>query len=769
MPETRTITATTPLDADKLLFSNMSGQEEISQCFSFRTTFISDDIDIKSEDLLGLGVTIKVESDRGERFFHGLVDSFTLTEFGSERVQYVAVLRPWLWFLSKTSDNRIFQNMSVVEIVEEVFSAYPNAEFEKRLQETYPPREYCVQYDETDLNFISRLLEHEGISYFFEYADGVHTMIMTDANSKLEPAAGHEEISYREDSDTGRDFDEGITMWQRTDSAVSGSYTHTDYDFTKPAADLKVRSETPFSHELAEGKQYYYPGTYMEIARGETLAGVRLEEIQTVHHRIEAVSSAIGPAAGSVFTLAEYPREAENEKYILRAVQYDLSDGQYRAGGGGSGEVGFSAVYSLMPDALPLRPPRITPVPVMRGPQTAEVVGPAGEEIYTDEYSRVKVQFHWDRLGEKDEKTTCFIRVSSVWAGSGWGFIQIPRIGQEVIVDFLEGDPDQPIITGRVYNANQMPPYGLPGSATQSGWKSNSSPGGGGWNELRFEDKKGSEEVYFQAEKDHNELVKNNETRTIGNDWVEDVGHDATQSIGNDRTESVVNNKSTEVGVDRTVSIGNNDTESVGVDRSLSVGSNETISVGTDSTETIGSNHTQSVGSNQTLSVGVARTRTVGAAEAVTVGAAQSINVGAARSVAVAAAQSHAIGAADSWTIGGSQSVSVASSQSMSVGSDQSVTVGGGHTEAITGDSATNVDGSRMLGVGADMGVDVGATLAVQAADEISFTCGSASIVMKKDGTITLDGKDITLKGSGKINIEASSDVTIKGSKINQN
>jgi len=768
MSEGRSITATTPLGDEKLLFSSMSGHEAISQCFTFRTVLLSDDIDIKSEDLLGLDVTIKITSDRGERFFHGLVDQFAVSEFGSERTEYVAVLRPWLWFLGKTSDSRIFQNMSVVEIVEEVFSAYPNASFEKRLQESYPPREYCVQYDESDLNFISRLLEHEGIAYFFEYEDGAHTMILTDANAKLQPASGYDELLYQADSDTGRDIDEGIMRWHRTDSAVSGSYTQTDYDFTKPSADLKVRSETPFSHELADGKQYYYPGTYMEIDRGETLAGVRLEEVQTAHHRIEARSSAIGPAAGCVFDLAEYPREAENEKYIVLEAHYDLADDQYRAGGG-LGGTGFQAVYSLMPDTLPYRPARNTPVPVMRGPQTAVVVGPSGEEIYTDEYSRVKVQFHWDRLGAKDENTTCFIRVSSVWAGSGWGFIQIPRIGQEVIVDFLEGDPDQPIITGRVYNANQMPPYGLPGSATQSGWKSNSSPGGGGWNELRFEDKKGSEEVYFQAEKDHNELVKNNETRTIGNDWVEDVGHDATQSIGNDRTESVVNNKSTSVGVDRTVSIGNNDTESVGVDRSLSVGSNETISVGVDSTETIGSNHTQSVGSSQTLSVGTTRSRTVGVAETVGIGAAQSINVGAARSIVVAAVQSHGIGADDVWTIGGSQTVTIADNQTFTIASDQGITTGGNHSESVGGDSGTSVGGKHSLQVGAEMAVDVGASLAISAADEIAIVCGSSAITMKKDGTINIEGKDITLKGSGKINVDASSDVTIKGSKINQN
>lgn len=759
MSETRAINAKTPLAESKLAFSTMSGFDLVSGCFAYTTNFITDDIDIDANDVLGQGVTISVKSDRGERFFHGLVDEFALTESGNERMEYVAVLRPWLWFLSKTSDNRIFQNMSVIDIVEEVFSAYPLANFEKRLQETYEPREYCVQYGESDLDFVQRLLGHEGIFYFFEHADGEHCMILVDAMAELAPIAGQEVLAYREDSDTGRDFDEGIVRWQRTATAVSGSFTQTDYDFTKPSADLKVRSEAPFPHDQSEGKLYHYPGNYTEISRGEALAEVRLGEAQLPHQIIQAESTAIGLWSGAVFMLEEHPRKAENEEYMVVEARYDLSDGQYRAGGAGGG--GFSASYALTPTSLQFRPARNTPIPIMKGPQTAVVVGPSGEEIYTDEYSRVKVQFHWDRLGEMDEQTTCFVRVSSVWAGSGWGFIQIPRIGQEVIVDFLEGDPDQPIITGRVYNANQMPPYGLPGSATQSGWKSNSSPGGGGWNELRFEDKKGSEEVYFQAEKDHNELVKNDESRNIGHDFLENVGNDATQDIGHDRMENVVNNKSTAIGVDRQVSIGNNDTESVGVDRELSVGSNEKISVGSNSDESIGVNHSQSVGSAQSLSVGTTRTRTVGAAEVVGVGAAQTVNVGAARNVNVASGQTHNVGGDDGWTIGGAQSVTV--------GSDQSFTIGANQTSSISGDCTTSVGKNSATSVGESMVVDVGTELGIQAADQITLTCGSASITLKKDGTISFDGKDINITGSGKINVKASSDITMKGSKINQN
>ncbi|RVC41610.1 type VI secretion system tip protein VgrG, partial [Mesorhizobium sp. M4B.F.Ca.ET.088.02.2.1] len=239
----------------------------------------------------------------------------------------------------------------------------------------------------------------------------------------------------------------------------------------------------------------------------------------------------------------------------------------------------FRIVLGLAPTKLPYRPPRITPRPIMRGPQTATVVGPSGEEIFTDKYARVKVQFHWDRLGKKDENSSCFVRVSQTWAGSGWGFIQIPRIGQEVIIDFIEGDPDLPIITGRVYNASQMPPYGLPGNATQSGWKSNSSKGGGGYNELMFEDKAGSELVNFQAQKDHNLLIKHDRTKLVQHDQSDRIDHDAKHSVGHNLDEDVGNNKTVKIGVDQTTDIGNNDTETVGANRSLTVMANETIHV----------------------------------------------------------------------------------------------------------------------------------------------------------------------------------------------
>ena len=472
--------------------------------------------------------------------------------------------------------------------------------------------------------------------------------------------------------------------------------------------------------------------------------------------------------SGAKFKFTNFPRETENDEYVVLRSDYLMWDDQYRSGMDRDG-AGYEVTLALAPTSIPYRPSLRTPVPVMRGPQTATVVGPSGEEIYTDKYSRVKVQFHWDRLGKDDENSSCFVRVSSVWAGSGWGFIQIPRIGQEVIVDFLEGDPDAPLITGRVYNASQMPPYGLPDNATQSGWKSNSSPGGGGFNEMRFEDKKGEEEVYFQAEKDHNELVKNNESRTIGHNFKEDVGNDATQSIGHDRTESVVNDKAVDVGNNRTVSIGVDDTETVGSNRSLTVGANEKIAVGSNSSESIGLNHSQTVGAVQTVTVAAARVDSVGAGESRNVGAAQKNVIGGTRSVTVQKAQTHTINAEDTWAISKDQTVTVGGNHSLTISKDQTITLTGNQSWTNEGGRLIKVGKGQTHDVAEDVWIKAGKAMMLEAADSIVLKCGSASISMKKDGTINIEGKDITIKASGKINGKASGEMTLKGSKVNIN
>ncbi|TIP89024.1 MAG: type VI secretion system tip protein VgrG [Mesorhizobium sp.] len=775
MPNERATVVQTPVGADLLTFTHLVGRDEISRCLAYTVGFVSNSPDIDPLKMLGGPVSIEGESDP-KRWFSGLVSEFRLTRIEDRLAYYEAVIRPWLWFLGNTTDCRIFQNMSVIEIVEEVFSKYSTAKFEKRLQGSYPPREYCVQYDETDLDFVQRLLEHEGILYFFEHDEGKHTLVLADAMSKLKPAPGYEKVPYHFEGQGSRRDVEYITEWIPGSSVRPGAYVHTDYDFKKPGADLMAKSAQPFSHKLAAGENYRQPGAHLDVGRGDSLAAIRREEIQAVHQRIAAVGTVRGLYSGCTFKLDGFPREDQNQEYLVVSAEYRLFDPGYRALADVESE-NFKVILGVAPTALPYRPPRVTTRPIMRGPQTATVVGPSGEEIFTDKYARVKVQFHWDRLGKKDQNSSCFVRVSQTWAGSGWGFIQIPRIGQEVIVDFIEGDPDLPIITGRVYNASQMPPYGLPGSATQSGWKSDSSKGGGGYNELMFEDKAGSELVNFQAQKDHNLLIKNDRTKFVQHDQSDRIDHDAKHSVGHNLDEDVGNNKTVKVGVDQTTDIGNNDTETVGVNRSLTVGSNETINIGSNSTETIGANHTQTVALVQTVTVGAARVDSVGASETRSVGAVQTNTIGATRSVTVGSAQSHDIGAADSWNIAAGQTINVGADQSVTIGSAQTFSVGAARSASIAADDSTSVGGAHSLGIakgsgisiGEDSSIKVGKKLVIDAGDEILIQTGSAKIMMKKDGTIAIEGKDISVKASGKINIKASSDITMKGSKIHEN
>lgn len=767
MPDDRATLAQSPMGAETLTFTHLVGRDEISRCYSYTVGFVSGNATIDPLKMLGGVVSIEGEAEP-KRWFSGLISEFRLTRMEDRRTFYEATVRPWLWFLGNTTDCRIFQNMTVVEIVEKIFSKYGPVKFEKRLQGSYPPREYCVQFDESDLDFVQRLLEHEGIMYFFEHGESEHTLILADAMSKLKPAPGYETVQYHFEGRAARRDIEYITEWIPGSSVRPGAFAHTDYDFKKPGADLMAKSSQPFGHKQASGEHYRQPGAHLDVGRGDSLAAVRREELQAPHQRVAAAGTVRGLFSGCTFKLEGFPRDDQNQEYLVLSAEYRLFDPGYQAGIETEGE-NFRVVLGVAPTSVPYRPPRVTKRPVMRGPQTATVVGPSGEEIFTDEYARVKVQFHWDREGKKDQNSSCFVRVSQTWAGSGFGFIQIPRIGQEVIVDFLEGDPDLPIITGRVYNASQMPPYGLPGNATQSGLKTNSSLGGGGWNELRFEDKAGSEEVYFQAQKDHKLLIKNDRNKLVQHDQSDRIDNNAKHSVGVNLDEDVGNNKTVKIGVDQTTNIGSNDTETVGANRKLTVMANETIHVVANSTENIDANHSQTVGLVQTITVGAARVDTVGAAEARTVGAAQVNTIGATRSVNVGISQNHDIGTSDSWNIGAAQTVNVGADQSVTVGSAQTFSVGAARSASIGADDSTSVGGAHSLGVAKGSAIKVGKKLVIDAGDEILIRTGSAKIMMKKDGTIAIEGKDISVKGSGKISIKASGDITMKGSKIAEN
>jgi type VI secretion system secreted protein VgrG len=534
----REIEIATPLEPDVLLFHRMHAREELSRLSDFTVELLShpDHGDIDIDKVLGGNVTIRLtQSDDSYRFFNGFVTRFAHAGMHGRYNRFVASVKPWTWFLTRTTDCRIFQDMSVPDIVRAVFADVGVTDFKFNLIEEHRKWPYCVQYRESDFSFISRLLEHEGIFYYFDHTNGHHTMILADSNAVLTPATGYEEIKYFPRDHIVRPMPEHISRWNFAREVQPGVFAHTDYDLTRPHIDLYTDKTLPRQYSPSDFEVYDYPGYYTRREDGERLAALRIDEFGTQFETAEAETNVRGVAVGSLFTLDRYPRADQNREYLIVGATHDLEYSDYE-GAPLPDQVPpiYQCTFSAMSSAQQFRPRRTTPKPFVQGPQTAVVVGPEGNEIYTDEYGRVKVKFHWDRDPRRDETSSCWIRVSQAWAGKNWGSIHTPRVGHEVIVDFLEGDPDQPIITGRVYNGANLPPYTLPDNATHSGLKSHSSRNGNAsnFNEIRMEDTKGSELFFMQAEKDLRIQVKNNETENVGASLTTSAGGAISRSSG---------------------------------------------------------------------------------------------------------------------------------------------------------------------------------------------------------------------------------------------
>lgn len=500
----RVVKAHTPLGEDQLLFRSMNGTEGLSQLFEFEVDLLSPSAAIDLKSVLGKPLSLEVQTaGRQPRFLNGQIARFSMIgrEGGTSRhTIYRATVRPWLWYLTRSSDNKIFQNKSVVEILEEVFGDYDFA-FEKQLSGSYRQWEYCVQYNESDFDFVSRLMELEGIYYYFKHEQNQHILVLADDIGQHAPMPGYETINYFAADRAVTEDMEVIDQWQPSEEIRSGGYTVDDFNFTTPKADLSNIRKQPLANDHADFDMYEWLGDYPATGDGEHYARVRLEESQALAQRSIGHATVRGMAPGFTFTMQNSPRLDDNREYLIVSVSYTLREGGY-ATGGAAAEYGFG--FTVQPTSLAFRAQRLTPVPRTSGPQTATVVGPKGEEIWTDRYGRVKVQFHWDRYGQHNENSSRFVRVSQVMAGDGFGAVFTPRIGQEVVVDFISGRPDRPIIVGRVYNADQMPSLNLPGEATKSGFVTRSTPGGSPAtaNSLVFEDKKGAEEVALHAERD---------------------------------------------------------------------------------------------------------------------------------------------------------------------------------------------------------------------------------------------------------------------------
>ncbi|MGJ3702608.1 type VI secretion system Vgr family protein [Variovorax sp. AFSI2.2] len=515
---TRVVKAHTPLPEDQLMFRSMHGTEGLSQLFEFEVDLVSPSVSLDMKSVLGKPLSLEILTSGEPRFLNGQIVRFTMVgkEGGTSRyVLYRATVRPWLWYLTRTSDCKIFQNKSVVDILEEVFADY-NFAFEKKLSGTYRQWEYCVQYQETDFAFVSRLMEHEGIYYYFKHDKNQHTLVLADDIGAHETLPAYPKISYLAADRDPDPFQEVIDQWQVTEEIRPGTYVVDDYDFKKSKADLMGMRSQPRGNPHDTYEIYEWLGGFSEAEQGEHYSRIRLEEAQSQAERDIGHCSVRGMAPGYRFTMQNCPRQDDNREYLIVSVAYALREGGYESGAADSQ---YSFSFAVQPTSYAFRPPRVTPMTKTNGPQTATVVGKAGQEYWVDQYGRVKVQFRWDRYGKSDENSSCWVRVSSAWAGSNYGAVNHPRKGQEVIVDFIGGHPDRPIIIGRVYNSDQMPPLELPAKVTVSGFVSRSQDGTpANANEFILDDAPGCELVRIHAEKDFELDVEADERDTIAGD-----------------------------------------------------------------------------------------------------------------------------------------------------------------------------------------------------------------------------------------------------------
>ena len=675
----------------KTAVERFHAEENISEAYEVTLWLVSED-KIHFKDVIRQACLFSVEGKDNNRHFHGIVNHFMLSGKGGRFYFYQATLVPSLWFLSLGKNFRIFQNKSTEEIVTDILeeNGIDSDCYTSRLIKDYEERRYCTQYGESDLHFISRLLEEEGIFYFFEHSPDNHLLVLADDTVVYKRIEGETEIGLHHDAGMAAEK-EVIDKFGYVRSIRPGKVTHTNYNFKRPSLDLHAEAlgDTHERYEI-----YQYPGAHGLPEQGERNAQIHLEEQKTLEETAQGTSNCPRFRPGFTFDMTCHDFEDLNTKYLLVSVEHKGSQshvtGEYSGIGG---DFSYSNEFLAIPASVTLRPEKTFQKPSVLGLQSAVVTGPPGQEIHTDEYGRIKVQFHWDREGQNNGRSSCWLRTSQPWSGNGWGMVSLPRIGDEVLVAFLNGDPDWPIMVGNLNNAASPALYSLPANRTQSGIRTRSTPGGGpnNFNELRFEDKKGSEEVYLQGEKDWNILVKN--------DKAQQVGRDEALQVGNNRVKTV--------GLDQMEHVGRNHTEVIGVNKSISIGCNKTETVDINSTE----------------NVGLAKELTVGGIYQV--------------------------------SVAGAMNETVLGAKTEEVGITKAVMVGSHMTERVMGNRALTVGENLSATVRQNVSLKA-KSIIFEGDDEIVLKCGSASISLKSNGEIVLKGVTFTEKASGEIVIKGS-------------
>ncbi|WP_321950761.1 type VI secretion system Vgr family protein [Paraburkholderia bannensis] len=634
LQNSRLFSINTPLSGrSQLLVGDFHCTEGLSQLFQMSVGLVSQDPAIELKQMIGQSVSIELElTTGGTRYFSGYVTQFSHIGTDGGLATYRATVQPWMWMLSRRVDSRVFQDQTAEDIVSKVFSQYSKlAQYEFRLHKDLKPYSYCTQYRESDLNFVLRILEQEGLFFYFEHSKDGHRLIITDSSLQAQEIDGGRFLQYA--TDETLDDVPVVTSWSAQRQLESGAISMKTFDYKSPGAQRFVTGDSINNQGDVERYEVYdYVGLYgfETTDRGEELTRFRLEALEAQGKLFSGMSNCRTLSPGRFFELTDHydldKESDENRQFLILSVDHHGANNYQSHDQAAS----YASSFVCIRKKIPFRPSLSVVRPSIPGPQTAIVVGPKGEEIYTDALGRVKVQFHWDRLGQNDHRSSCWVRVGQPWAGGGFGAVQIPRIGDEVVVSFLDGNPDRPLITSRVYNAQNMPPWALPANATQSGFLTRSSKGAtaANANAIRFEDKLGEEEVWIHAEKDQRIEVENDESHTVGHDRTKTIEHDETVQVVNDRTETV----------------GNNETITIGVNRTEQVGENETIH--------IGSNRTVTIGGNKAETIVLAKEETIGLAKALTIGGAYQTTVGAAMNTSVALMQAEQVGLSKTVTVG---------------------------------------------------------------------------------------------------------------------
>jgi type VI secretion system secreted protein VgrG len=688
------------------------GREAISQLYEFEIAITSTTpIDFADAVRKKAALSITLDGESEPRVIHGIVSRIEEGNPETRRSRYTITLVPWAWLLLHRTGVRIFQDMTAPDIVKAVLKGAGYAagdNLKLALQGTYTEREYCVQYRETDWDFVCRLLEEEGIYYLFDPSDAGEVLVLADNAAAYAPIAESASLAFRPVAGSLRTSTvpgDRVATFQLSQQVRSGKSTLRDWNFLKPALLLESAKQGSVDADL---EAYDYPGEFDVKSDGDALAQVRLDEQTAARTTGSGDSACPRLTPGHTFTLADHPRDAFNALYLLTRVMHRGTNPAVEAAEEEDRESPYENRFEIIPGGTLFRPPRVTRRPHIHGVQTAIVVGPQGEEIYVDDQGRVKVQFHWDRLGKGDDKSSCWIRVAQTWASGAYGAMFIPRIKDEVVVTFLEGDPDRPLIVGSVYHGTNVPPYALPGNKTRSTIKSNTSPGGSGSNELRFEDKKGAEEVYLHAQKDWTVLVENDKNQKVGHDETLEVDHDRTKTVKNDQTTTVAH------------------------DDSLTVQHDQSLTVQNDRSVTVQNDHTESVTGNQSITISKAQT--------VAISDKQDITVQKKRSLTVKDDVSETFAAKLTVSVTGDVSETMQAKRTVTVGGDQVESIGGKESISVSADSVETVGGKKTFSVTSD----------------VTITSGASTVTIKPSGEITIQGSKISIDASGPLQVHGA-------------